>query len=66
MMTRGADADRAVMEAQGLLYREMQRQATMLAFADSFWFIGVICLAVVPLIFMMRMPKGPRVRGGAH
>lgn len=66
MMTRGADAARAVMEAQGLLYREMQRQAMMLAFADCFWFVGMLCLAVVPLIFLMKMPKGPQARGGAH
>jgi DHA2 family multidrug resistance protein len=66
LMTRGADAARAVMEAQGLIYRELQHQAMMLAFADCFWFLGILCLVVLPLIFLMRMPKGREGRVPAH
>jgi len=66
MMTRGADAARAVMEAQGLIYRELQRQSMMLAFADCFWFVEILCLSVIPLIFMMRKRKGRGDRAPVH
>ena len=32
-------------------------QAQMLAFNDLFWFIGVVTLAIIPLIFLMKKPE---------
>ena len=29
----------------------------MLAFNDLFWFIGVVTLAIIPLIFIMKKPE---------
>ena len=40
------------------------RQASMLAFVDSFWVLGVIFLSVIPLMFFMKKAephKGPVV-----
>ncbi len=36
MMTRGPDAVHAAMQAQGMVYQELQRQAMMLSFVDNF------------------------------
>jgi DHA2 family multidrug resistance protein len=61
LRTRGSDAVQAVHQAQALLYGEMQRQAAMLAFIDVFWIMGMLCLAMIPLMFILKdSPKhGP-------
>ena len=52
------------MQAEGMIYAQMQRQAQMLSFVDNFWLMGVVCLAVIPLMFLMKKIK-PRKSGGA-
>jgi len=62
--TRGASAAQALAQAQGLLYGLLQRQSAMLAFVDSFWVLGIIFLAVIPLMFFVKKVgphKGPVV-----
>ncbi len=61
LITRGADAARAVSQAHGLLYQELQRQAMMLSFVDDFRVMALVCLCVLPLMFLMR---GGRPRSG--
>jgi MFS transporter, DHA2 family, multidrug resistance protein len=62
-MTRGTDAVHAAIAARGVIYQELQRQAMMLSFVDNYWLMSMICLIVIPLLFLMRTPKtrGPRV-----
>jgi hypothetical protein len=36
----------------------MQRQAAMLAFIDVFWILGVLCLGMIPLMFVLK--KSPK------
>ena len=52
--SHGMDSAHAMGQAQGLLYGQMQRQASMLSFVDNFWLMGMICLAVIPLMFVMK------------
>jgi DHA2 family multidrug resistance protein len=52
--THGSNAAFAAHQAQGMLYGELQRQANMLAFIDVFWILGVICLAMIPLMFFIK------------
>ena len=62
LAAQGASAAQAMAQAQGVLYGVLQRQSTMQAFVDSFWLLGVIFLAVIPLMFLMRKSaphKGP-------
>jgi DHA2 family multidrug resistance protein len=54
LRTRGSDAVEAAKQAQALLYGEMQRQAAMLAFIDVFWILGVLCLGMIPLMFVLK------------
>ena len=60
----GGGAPQAMAQAQGLMYGMVQRQAAMLAFVDCFWLLGVVFLAVVPLMFLVKKAgphKGPVV-----
>ena len=38
----------------GLLYRELVRQSTTLAFADAFLIICLLILCMLPLVFLMQ------------
>ena len=44
------------------LYGEVQRQATMLAFCDDYWFFTLVFLALLPLVFLMR--RAPKTAAG--
>jgi DHA2 family multidrug resistance protein len=59
---RGSSMATAAQQAQAMLYGELQRQSAMLAFVDMYWILGVVCLAMIPLMFVMkrsRPPSGP-------
>jgi MFS transporter, DHA2 family, multidrug resistance protein len=44
-------------ESGPLVAHEIARQAQMLAFNDLFWFIGIVTLAIIPLVFLMKKPE---------
>ncbi|MGH9737821.1 MAG: DHA2 family efflux MFS transporter permease subunit [Candidatus Acidiferrales bacterium] len=54
LMTRGLDAVHAAGMAKQLIYSQLLRQAMMFSFVDNFWVMSVICLAVIPLLFLMK------------
>ena len=66
LMQHGSGPTEAVQQAQGLLYGMLQQQSAMLAFIDNFWLLGVICLAMIPLIFFMKKAKSAHAPVGAH
>jgi DHA2 family multidrug resistance protein len=43
--------------AQGVAYGTVIRQSSMMAFADTFWFMGMLCFALFPLLFLMRRSR---------
>jgi DHA2 family multidrug resistance protein len=43
--------------AAPLVTLQIAEQAQMLAFNDLFWFIGLVTLAIIPLIFFMKTPE---------
>jgi DHA2 family multidrug resistance protein len=45
----GASAFYAHQEAMGTLYRGIQQQASLLAYADNFWLLGFLSLLCIPL-----------------
>ncbi len=59
LQTRGASAANAAHQAQIMLYGELQRQSAMLAFIDVYWILGVLCLAMIPLMFIMKRSRPP-------
>jgi DHA2 family multidrug resistance protein len=44
----------AMRQSQILLYDELLRQSAMLAFIDVFWILGCVCLAMIPLMFLIK------------
>jgi DHA2 family multidrug resistance protein len=54
LRAHGSDAATAVQQAQAILYGELVRQAQMLAFIDVFWILGIVCLAMIPLMFLIK------------
>jgi DHA2 family multidrug resistance protein len=57
MQARGASAAGATQQAYALIQGTVQRQATMLAYIDCFWFLGVAILLMIPAVFLMKKSK---------
>jgi DHA2 family multidrug resistance protein len=57
LRARGAPAADAALKAQGMIYGNMLRQSSMLAFADAFWVMGVLFLLIIPLMFFIKKVK---------
>src|SRR6202158_1234014 len=55
--SRGFSPSDAMHKAYALLQGNFFRQATMLAYIDNFWLLGVAILAMVPLVFLMKRPR---------
>jgi MFS transporter, DHA2 family, multidrug resistance protein len=63
--SHGSDAATAAHQAQGLLYGELLRQSAMLAFIDVFWILGIVCLAMIPLmLFIKSAPRSETAISG--
>ena len=56
-LAAGADADTARRQALKHLYEEVQRQASMNAFADDFLRLAALFALTVPLVWVMRRPS---------
>jgi DHA2 family multidrug resistance protein len=63
---KGASMTTAAQQAHALMYRELQRQAAMLAFIDVFWLLGVVCLAMIPLMFLLKKVEPGKVQPRAR
>jgi DHA2 family multidrug resistance protein len=57
LMSKGASAIDALAQAERIFYATIQRQATMLAFADAFWLMGMAFLAILPMLLLMKKTK---------
>jgi MFS transporter, DHA2 family, multidrug resistance protein len=66
MMARGADLATATQQARALAFGLVSRQASMLAFVGVFRLLGFLFLALVPLLLLMRSPKGRSGGVAAH
>jgi DHA2 family multidrug resistance protein len=64
-MARGVDAVTATERAYAALHGMLLQQASMVSFVWLFRLLGGIFLALLPLILIMRRPKG-RVAAAAH
>jgi len=66
MMAAGADAVTATSRAQAMMFGLVQRHAAMVAFVGIFQLMGIAFIAMVPLVLLMKRPKGARASAGAH
>jgi DHA2 family multidrug resistance protein len=65
-MARGADAVTATERAYAALHGMLLQQASMVSFVWLFRLLGGIFLMLLPLILIMRRPKGRAAPAGAH
>jgi DHA2 family multidrug resistance protein len=61
LITRGSSPSEAARQAYGIIANNLNRQATMLAYVDNFWILGVCVAAMIPFVFLMKKvkPGGP-------
>jgi DHA2 family multidrug resistance protein len=51
---QGADSFTATRRATSMLYREMIEQAQVLTYADEFWLLALVFMAVLPMLPLLR------------
>ena len=66
LISYGSNASHAAVQAKGMVYNLVQSQSVMLAFIDNFKMLGVVFLAVIPVLLMMRKPRVPAGGVPAH
>jgi DHA2 family multidrug resistance protein len=66
LSAKGSTAATAAQQASAILYGELQRQANMLAFIDVFWILGVVCLAMIPLMLLIKSAPRGEVSSSVH
>jgi DHA2 family multidrug resistance protein len=59
LVSAGSGMAQASAQAQGMIYSTVQRQSAMLAFIDNFKMLGVVFLAVIPVLMLLKKPKTP-------
>jgi DHA2 family multidrug resistance protein len=57
LQARGLDANTALHQAYARIQAMVVGQATMLAYIDCFWFLGIAILAMVPMLLIMKKTK---------
>jgi MFS transporter, DHA2 family, multidrug resistance protein len=57
MQFRGFDIATAMQKAQALIYQLLQQQASLLSYLDVFYLMGILFLASIPLILIMRRTR---------
>jgi DHA2 family multidrug resistance protein len=65
-LAAGADPVTATNRAYGALFGMVQRQASMVAFVGIFQLLGIVFIAMVPLVLLMKRPAQRGQSVGAH
>lgn len=60
LQARGADPHLAHRRALELVDRQVDLQASLLAYADIFHWLALLFLAAIPLVLLVRGPKARR------
>jgi len=58
LVGQGIDRITAKSMATASLYGQLLKQANMNAFVDTFWTVGWICFLILPILLLMKKPKG--------
>jgi DHA2 family multidrug resistance protein len=60
-VAHGSSPFEASRQAYALIANQMNQQATMLAYVDDFWLLGIAVLLMIPFVFLMKKvkPGGP-------
>jgi MFS transporter, DHA2 family, multidrug resistance protein len=63
---RGFDAVTAAHKAHALFYQMLQQQASLLSYVDAFHIMGILFLAIIPLILLMRKQEHRALATSSH
>jgi DHA2 family multidrug resistance protein len=66
LVSAGSSFAHATSQAQTMIYNTVQRQATMMAFIDNFKMLGVVFFAVIPILVLMKKPRGRAAGAPVH
>jgi MFS transporter, DHA2 family, multidrug resistance protein len=66
LFVAGSSLADAQAQANGMAYGLVQRHATMLAFVDDFWMMGLMFLSLIPLMFLMKKSRPQGAPPSAH
>jgi len=66
MEQRGFNPVTAGQKAYDVLYQMLQQQASLLSYVDVFHVMGILFLAIIPLILLMRRTRSKGPGGPAH
>jgi hypothetical protein len=67
LMAAGQPFYEAQARTLGTVYAAVLRQASAMAFVDCFWMLGVVIMALIPVVFIMRKPpRHTEQPPGAH
>ena len=58
LIHRGMDPVTAARSAYAALFGMVQRQASVLSFVESFYVLGIIFVSALPLVLLLRKPRG--------
>ena len=61
-----SDPVNAQRQAYGLLYGVLQQQANLFAYVDTFRLLTLLCLACVPIVFLLRKSQPTRGSVAMH
>jgi DHA2 family multidrug resistance protein len=65
-MASGSDGVTATRRAYAALFGMVQQQAAMVSFVGIFQLLGLLFLALIPLVLFMKRPRGGGGPVGAH
>ena len=57
LLGKGGDPPTAMRQAYAMIQGTVFRQATMLAYIDCFWLLGVAIMAMIPMVFLMKKSR---------
>lgn len=66
LIAAGSSPIEALHQAEKMFYGVIQQQAMMLSFIDDFRIMGYICLAMIPVMFILKKAKPGKSRVIAH
>jgi DHA2 family multidrug resistance protein len=66
LMAGGASSATATQQAYGMMFGSVARQATMLAFLETFRLLGLVFLVLLPFLLLMRRPAQKGAAPPAH
>jgi len=66
LIAAGSSPAQALQQAERMFYGVIQQQAMMLSFIDDFRIMGYICLAMIPVMFILKKAKPGKSRVVAH